>query len=102
MSTTHVAHDMDAYDMHGNRVRPEDYQKQLRGAVAFIRFFMKHYTIKNHNNLQDVFTADVASIRVIFPPIQIGTVTPKRMRCQKDPFSPNVESASETKRRKKE
>ncbi|KAJ7928014.1 hypothetical protein B0H13DRAFT_1014234 [Mycena leptocephala] len=64
MTATHRVNYLPAYNAIGNLIYPDDYEAQLRGALAQVRFTLSHWNIRQ----QDVFTANIEHIRILTPP----------------------------------
>jgi hypothetical protein len=91
---THVARRMSAYDVDGQFIEPQDYENQLRGALAVMRFTMEKYTMYSgkgkDRETRDIYVANVASIRVLVPPTMATNDSESKTLHRKDPFTPDV------------
>jgi hypothetical protein len=93
MLTTHHVNYIEAYDMHGRLIHPNDYRKHLQGAVVQMHFTLTHWSIgaKSTGSACDTFVADIFSVRVLIPPQAYGPVTPRKRRFYKtDPITPDI------------
>lgn len=86
LEQTHVPIPIPAYDLEsaGRRdlILPKDYEAKLKGAVVQLEFHINHWKINDKHS----FTADIAKIRVLVPPVvprAPDTPTPKRKRVRR-------------------
>jgi hypothetical protein len=83
MTATHRVNYLPAYNAIGNLIYPNDYEAQLRGALAQVKFTLSHWnihkqgmllprcptsTFTNINSHKDVFSANIEHIRILTPP----------------------------------
>jgi hypothetical protein len=95
MRDTHTANYINAYDVRGRMINPENYRKMLQGAIVQMRFTMTHFSIGAKKNKEeeacDTYIGDIDSIRVVIPPKPVAPSTPKHRRINlTDPVTPNV------------
>jgi hypothetical protein len=93
LQKSHVAKRMNAYDVEGNFIEPNDYEERLRGAAVIMRFTMEKYVMRvgpaGNKQTRDCFVANVASIRVVVPPKQVTHQDDQQTLHRSDPFTPD-------------
>lgn len=94
MINTHRVNYLNAYDMHGRLIEPNNYRKFLKGALVQVHFTLTHWSIngKPPRSPCDIFAADIHSMRVLVPPVSYGSpVTPRKRKFYKtDPLTPDI------------
>ena len=101
MHDTHIVIPLNAYDIQGNIIHPNDYKTKLRNALVRIEFTMKHWVIWKKKSATDTFVADILSLRVLDDPKPIPTLSPKRDRARlRDPLEDSDDNDEPAKRAK--
>ncbi|KAG6380344.1 hypothetical protein JVT61DRAFT_8455 [Boletus reticuloceps] len=82
LQATHRVVPIPAYNIQGNLIKPNAYQRSLQNALVELHFYLNHWSIagKQGNPGNDVFTADIHLIRVIAPPRSSAVVTPRKRK----------------------
>ena len=78
MANTHTVVPIPAYSADGNPIRPEDYERRLRGAVVEVQFVIYSYFIKRDR--RTTFSAVVRDIEVLRPPNKLVKSPMKKRR----------------------
>ncbi|KAJ7675699.1 hypothetical protein DFH06DRAFT_1170235 [Mycena polygramma] len=93
MTSTHRVNYLPAYDAsrEGKLILPGDYETQLPGALAQIKFTLSHWDFKKDR--RDVFNANIVHIRVLKPPPT--TSSPNSPGKPKRPFAATDEMSGD-------
>lgn len=88
MLLTHRPIPLPAYNVTGNLIQPDQCQKELVGSLARVTFTLRHWFIDNRKKGGDrnnIFVADVQSIRILVESPQQSMSPRKRKTAQRDP-----------------
>lgn len=80
LSATHRVVPVPAYNIEGNLIRPEAYQRSLEDAIVELHFNLMHWAIagKKGTSASDIFVAEIEVIQVLVPPHLSTSSTMKR------------------------
>ncbi|KAJ7781799.1 hypothetical protein DFH07DRAFT_949496 [Mycena maculata] len=81
MAHTHRVNYLQAFDAtpKGKIIGPDAYKRELRGALAQVRFTLSHWDIRNKAP-RDVFNANIVHIRILAPRVNASASPSKRPR----------------------
>ena len=100
--SSYIARRMNAFDVNGDLIYPESYESELRGATVIMRFTMEKFVVGGKQSggkfPKEVFTANIASVRVITPPQKITPSPKMKTLYRKDPFAPTFDIKGKKKR----
>ena len=72
---THDIHQLPAYNIKGDHIKPSNYEDKLAGAITRVYFSIVHYLIKERH----ISSALVKDISIIHPPTTIAPTSLKNV-----------------------